>query len=75
MNEVIISNEWKMKMAAYNGNYTFETLLYDKVARTQFFDDYGTLIKWCKDYGYYESAYDHAMKRDSIRKKLEVLDS
>lgn len=58
----------------YNSEYTFEVLLYDQRARKQFFDDLDKLIKWCKDFGYFQTALDHAATRSAIREKLEMLD-
>ncbi|TWF49893.1 hypothetical protein [Neorhizobium alkalisoli] len=53
---------------------TFEMLVYDKKAREEFFDAYERLISWCKQYGYWKAAMDHASSRNEMKAALELLD-
>lgn len=53
---------------------TLETLIYDKKARKEFFDNLDRLIKLTKDCGFYKAAMDHTESRKRLWDHVTMLD-
>ncbi|TCN32466.1 hypothetical protein EV184_104132 [Sinorhizobium americanum] len=53
--------------------YTYNTLMANKKKRNEFLNQYGRLISYLKEYGYYEAAIAHTRNKERIKQELALL--